>query len=102
MIETDSVAWPPARPFVPQGVYRFLRHQVYLSFLGLVSFVPVVTLDRAVLTGILTVFIYVGSVLKERRLLFYVGDEYRSYQSDVPGYTGMPFGPLSLVQLTSK
>ena len=75
MIEIDSVARPPARPFVPQGVYQFLRHQVYLSFPGLVSFVPVVTLDRAVLTGIWTVFIYVGSVLKERRLLFYVGDE---------------------------
>jgi protein-S-isoprenylcysteine O-methyltransferase Ste14 len=79
MIETDSVAQPPARPFVPQSVYRFLRHPVYLSFLGLVWLVPVVTLDRAVLIGILAVSIYVGSVVKERRLLFYVGDEYRSH-----------------------
>jgi len=102
VIETDSVARPPARPFVPQSVYRLLRHPVYLSFLGLVWFVPVVTLDRRVLTGIWTVSIYVGSVLKDRRLLFYVRDEYRSYESDVPGYTGMPFGPLSRVQLTSK
>ena len=102
MIETDSVAGQPARPFVPQSVYRFMRHTVYQSFLGLVWLVPVVTLDRAVLNGIWTVFIYVGSVLKERRLLFYVGDEYRSYESVVPGYPGMPFGPLSRVQLTSK
>jgi protein-S-isoprenylcysteine O-methyltransferase Ste14 len=92
---------PPARPFAPQGVYRVMRHPVYLSFLGLVWLVPVVTLDRAVLIGIWTVYIYVGSVLKDRRLLFYVGDEYRRYQADVPGYPGMPFGPLARVPLSS-
>ena len=84
MIETATVARPPARPFVPQGVYRLLRHPVYLSFLGLVWFVPVVTLDRAVLIGVWTVSICVGSVLKDRRLLFYLGDEYRRYQADAP------------------
>ena len=84
MIETDSVARPPARPFVPQSVYRFLRHPVYLSLLGLVWLVPVVTLDSAVLIGFWTVSISVGSVLKDRRLLFYVGDEYRKEQADVP------------------
>ena len=84
MIETATVARPPARPFVPQGVYRFLRHPVYLSFLGLVWFVPVMTLDRAVLIGVWTVSICVGSVLKDRRLLFYLGDEYRRYQADAP------------------
>ena len=92
---------PPARPFAPQGVYRVMRHPVYLSFLGLVWLVPVVTLDRAVLIGIWTVYIYVGSVLKDRRLLFYVGDEYRRYQADVPGYPGMPGGPLARVPLAS-
>ena len=84
MIETDSVAQPPARPFVPQSVYRFMRPPVYLSFLGLVWLVPVVTLDRAVLIGIWTASISVGSVLKDRRLLFYVGDEDRRCQAEVP------------------
>jgi protein-S-isoprenylcysteine O-methyltransferase Ste14 len=84
MIETDSVARPPARPFVPQSVYRFLRHPVYLSFLCLVWLVPVVTLDRAVFIGVWAASISVGSVLKDRRLLFYVGDEYRREQVDVP------------------
>jgi protein-S-isoprenylcysteine O-methyltransferase Ste14 len=84
MIETDSVARPPARPFVPQSVYRFLRHPFYLSFLCLVWLVPVVTPDRAVFIGFWTASISVGSVLKDRRLLFYVGDEYRREQADVP------------------
>ena len=72
MIETHSVARPPARPFVTQSVYRFPTHPVYLSFLGLVWLMPVVTLDRVVLIGFWTVSISVGSVLKDRRLLFYV------------------------------
>ena len=87
---------------MPQSVYRFLRHPVYLSVRGLVWFVPVVTLDRAVLIAVWTVYIYVGSVLKDRRLLFYVGDEYRRYQADVPGYPGMPFGPLARVPLAGS
>lgn len=84
MIETESVAQPTSRPFVPQSVYRFLRHPVYLNSLGLVWLVPVVTLDKAVLIAIVTVSTYVCSVRKGRRLLFYVGDEYRKEQADVP------------------
>jgi methanethiol S-methyltransferase len=102
MIETATVARSPARPFVAQGVYRLLRHPVYLSFLGLVWFVPVVTLDRTVLIGFSTVSISIGSVLKDRRLLFYLGDEYRRYQAEVPGSPGMPGGPLARVPLASE
>jgi len=87
----------PARPFVPRGAYRFLRHPVYLSFLGLVWLVPVVTLDRAVLIAIWTVYILTGSILKDRRLLFFLQDEYRRYQAAVPGYPGMPAGPLARI-----
>ena len=61
-----------------------MRHPVYLTVLGLVWLVPVMTTDRAVLIAIVTVSTYVCSVRKDRRLLFYVGDEYRSYQSAVP------------------
>jgi methanethiol S-methyltransferase len=84
MIETDSVAQPTSRPFVPQSVYRFPRPPVSLGWLGLVWLVPVVTLGRAVLIAIVTVSTYVCSVRKDRRLLFYVGDEYRSYEAAVP------------------
>ena len=79
MIETRSVAQPSARPVEPQSVYRFPRPPVSLGWLGLVWLVPVMTLDRAVLIAIVTVSTYVCSVRKDRRLLFYVGDEYRSH-----------------------
>jgi hypothetical protein len=52
------------------------------------------TADHAVLTTIWTAYIFVGSYLKDRRLLYYAGDAYRNYAQHVPGYPGMPFGPL--------
>jgi methanethiol S-methyltransferase len=89
---------PPRRDFVPRGAYHLLRHPVYLSFLGLICFTPRMTLDHAVLTGIWAAYIFFGSYLKDRRLVHYLGDSYRTYQARVPGYPLMPFGPLGKVR----
>ena len=59
--------------------------------------VLIVTLDRAVLMVVWSVYILVGRVLKDRRLLFFIGTTYRDYQARVPGYPGMPLGPLARV-----
>jgi protein-S-isoprenylcysteine O-methyltransferase Ste14 len=88
----------PPRTFEVRGVYRVLRHPVYLSFLGLVWFTPLMTFDRALLTGLMTAYIFLGSYLKDQRLLFYLGDMYRSYQTRVPGYPLVGFGPLGRVR----
>jgi protein-S-isoprenylcysteine O-methyltransferase Ste14 len=74
-----------------------MRHPVYLSFLGLIWFVPTVTLDRALLIAVWTVYVFVGSYLKDRRLQHYLGPTYREYQARVPGYPGMIAGPLARV-----
>lgn len=84
----------PKRKFEPRGVYRFVRHPVYLSFLGLVWFTPIMSLDRAILTGIWSAYLFYGSYLKDERLAFYMGQTYRNYQSRVIGYPGVFFGPL--------
>jgi methanethiol S-methyltransferase len=85
------------RRFEPRGAYLWFRHPVYLSFLGLVWITPVVTPDRAVLIGTWTVYIAVGSYLKDQRLTYYLGDRYRDYQARVWGYPGIWFGPLGRV-----
>jgi protein-S-isoprenylcysteine O-methyltransferase Ste14 len=85
---------PPRRDFQPHGPYRILRHPTYLSFLGLIWFAPVVTVDRALLIGIWTAYVFVGSYFKDRRLEHYLGDSYRRYSAEVPGYPGMLVGPL--------
>ena len=97
---TPFWAWfrgqPPApRRFAERGAYRWLRHPVYLAFLGQIWLTPTATLDRFVMMVLLTVYVAVGSWLKDRRLLFYLGDAYRSYQARVPGYPVVGFGPLA-------
>jgi protein-S-isoprenylcysteine O-methyltransferase Ste14 len=87
----------PRRAFAERGAYRLLRHPIYLSFLGLVWLTPDLTLDRAVLVAVWTGYIFVGSALKDRRLLYYLGDDYRRYQARVPGYPLIPVGPLGRV-----
>jgi protein-S-isoprenylcysteine O-methyltransferase Ste14 len=90
----------PRRSFEPRGAYRLLRHPVYLSFLGLVWFTPVMSYDRATLVVIWTAYIFVGSYLKDLRLLHYVGEPYRAYKARVPGYPLLPFGALARVKAT--
>ena len=85
----------PPRTFTPRGAFFILRHPVYLSFLGLLWFTPSMTADRALLTGFWTVYIYIGSWLKDLRLAYYLGDSYCDYASRVPGYPGMLIGPLA-------
>jgi len=84
----------PRRPFKPRGAFALMRHPGYLSFLGLVWFTPDMTIDRAILTGLWSVYIICGSWLKDLRLIHYMGNTYREYQAKVPGYPGMFFGPL--------
>lgn len=96
---TPWLAWlrgrkPPPRKFEPRGAYHWLRHPVYLSFLGLIWITPAMTLDRAILTAVWTVYIFVGSHLKDRRLLYFIGEPYRRYQEQVPGYPFIPAGSL--------
>jgi len=88
---------PPPRRFEPRAIYRILRHPVYLSFLGLLWLVPTATADRALLIGLWSCYIFIGSTLKDRRLLSYLGNAYRRYQARVPGYPFLPAGPLARI-----
>ncbi len=104
---TPWLAWlygrdQPRRGFQPRGAYLWLRHPVYLSFLGLVWFNPEMSLDRLLLAGIWSGYIFVGSCLKDRRMEFYVGQPYREYQARVSGFPLMLFGPQAKRLPTSK
>jgi hypothetical protein len=52
------------------------------------------TWDHALLTSVWTIYIFIGSYLKDERLAFYVGESYRRYQEQVVGYPLLYFGPL--------
>lgn len=85
---------PPPRRFEVRGAYRWLRHPVYLCFLAMVWLTPSMTLDRTIFTGVLTVYIFIGSYLKDRRMAYFLGGDYWEYQARVPGYPLIGFGPL--------
>ncbi len=93
----NCVGRRPRRDFEVRSLYRWLRHPIYFSFLGLIWFNPRFTLDRVVVLGVWTVYIFVGSWLKDRRLVRFIGDPYRSCMREVPGYPLMPTGPLARV-----
>jgi protein-S-isoprenylcysteine O-methyltransferase Ste14 len=75
-----------SRPFVSHGAYRFFRHPIYLSFMGLIWSNPSMTVDRFLLAVVWTIYIFIGSELKDRRLEYYIGDAYRTYRKNVPAY----------------
>ncbi len=88
----------PRRRFEERGAYRLLRHPVYLAFLGQIWLTPTATLDRLMMMTLLTVYVAIGSWLKDRRMVFYLGDVYQGYQARVPGYPLVGFGPLGRVE----
>jgi protein-S-isoprenylcysteine O-methyltransferase Ste14 len=86
---------PPRREFVIRGAYRFLRHPIYLSFVGIVWFTPRMSLDHLLLASVWTVYIVVGSMAKDRRMAHYIGAPYCEYAARVGGYPllrGTPLG----------
>ena len=85
---------PPKREFVETGAYRWMRHPIYMSFLGLIWFSPTMTLDHAVLTFIWTAYIYAGSYFKDKRMIRFVGDDYRQYAKRVTGLPIIGIGSL--------
>ncbi len=85
----------PPRELPERGLYRCLRHPIYLSFLCILWTPVLLSLDRVLLNTVWTVYTFVGSYLKDERLAYYLGERYREYQRRVPGYPFVPFGPLA-------
>lgn len=84
----------PVREIVTRGPYRWMRHPVYVSFLGLIWFTPTMSVDHVILTAIWSIYIFAGSHFKDRRLLYFLGSEYRMYAERVVGLPIIGFGSL--------
>lgn len=73
-----------AEALEPQGVYRWIRDPFLLSGFLIIWLTPFMTTNILILYAAVTVYLYLGSLHWERRLLAQFGDEYRSYQKRVP------------------
>mgnify|MGYP005843633251 CR=1 FL=1 len=76
---------PPCHPPLSvHGLYRWVRHPLY--FLGLVFMwaSPRMSVNTAALFAVFSLYLYVGSIFEERRLVADYGAAYRHYQRQVP------------------
>jgi len=74
--------YPPAA-FGTPGLYRYVRHPLYVGILLGLWATPTMTAGHAVLATGLTAYILVGIGFEERDLIHHFGDHYRQYRRQV-------------------
>ncbi|MFK7957419.1 MAG: methanethiol S-methyltransferase [Lysobacterales bacterium] len=70
--------------FRTPGLYRVVRHPLYVGWIIVAWATPTMTIAHAVFALLLTVYIVAAIQLEERDLVHYHGEEYRRYQQQVP------------------
>lgn len=75
---------PHHNKLVVTGLYRWVRHPLYLCGLILIWLTPQMTINRLVLAIIFSAYLYIGTFFEEQRLVREFGADYRTYQQQVP------------------
>ena len=103
LLQTDALAFAGLRQIgegdkvpglVLNGFYRFVRHPLYLFGLLFLWLTPIMTANLLAVYIALTVYIFVGIILEERKLTREFGSAYTDYKSHtpmiIPGLTCRP------------
>jgi len=69
---------------VTTGFYRFVRHPLYTFSLLILWLSPSMTMNSLIVYSALTVYVFVGILFEERKLLREFGIEYADYKSTTP------------------
>jgi protein-S-isoprenylcysteine O-methyltransferase Ste14 len=93
LFQTDVLAFVGLRqlfeeekkgPLMTGGLYRYVRHPLYTFSLLILWLSPSMSLNTFAVYLALTVYILIGIVFEERKLLREFGTEYASYRSITP------------------
>jgi protein-S-isoprenylcysteine O-methyltransferase Ste14 len=71
---------PEATPLNIRGVYRWVRDPFLLTGLIIMWLTPFMTVNLLVIYLLTTIYLYLGSLHRETRLVSQFVDEYREYQ----------------------
>lgn len=74
---------PEAGSLKIRGIYRWVRDPFLLSGLVMIWLTPFMTVNLFVIYLLTTVYLFLGSLHWETRLVAQFGDEYREYQKQV-------------------
>jgi len=69
---------------VTTGLYRWVRHPIYIAGLIFIWLAPVMTGNLLALNLGLTIYLIVGAIYEERKLIRVFGEEYTRYREKTP------------------
>ena len=69
---------------VVKGLYQYVRHPLYTAGLLFIWLLPVMTLNLLALVIGLSVYLVVGAIVEEKKLVNEFGDVYVEYQKQTP------------------
>jgi protein-S-isoprenylcysteine O-methyltransferase Ste14 len=69
---------------IVSGLYRYVRHPLYTAGLAFLWLMPLMTVNLLALNLSLTLYIIVGALFEERKLVREFGEQYRRYQAVTP------------------
>lgn len=76
----------PQRPFTTPGLYRHIRHPIYLSWAIIFWATPEMSVGHLLFAAVSTAYMGLAVLVEERDLVHQFGDAYRRYQETTPRY----------------
>lgn len=70
--------------FVQDGLYKWVRHPIYTASLVLLWVTPSITPLRSLFSVLATLYIFIGIIFEERKLVREFGEQYTAYQAHTP------------------
>lgn len=86
---------PAAPRFRAPGLYRYVRHPIYLSWLLIFWATPRMTAAHLVLAVATTAYMLAAIRFEERDLIRFYGDDYRRYRESVPMLVPLGLGGVA-------
>jgi protein-S-isoprenylcysteine O-methyltransferase Ste14 len=93
VLQTDLLAFAGLRQLMEEekpgnlvttGLYRFLRHPLYTFSLLILWLSPYMTVNSFIVYAALTLYVLIGILFEERKLLREFGKDYADYKSTTP------------------